>query len=176
MECAVSVNSEAVRKSLFGLIWQCAYEWFCLCDVIATKQSIYWCKLALDDVMIQAEWGENGEQMVSFLSVSIAMMSRDHICWWQRGTGRIYSWEDISQIKSWAWDCLWSARDRCLSFNDVISVVNSKKDSGFDSLYLEMLFHHILPVDTKSVMPQLGQGQKQTALKACALFLCQTWL
>lgn len=49
-----------------------------MCDVIATNKDIYLCELALDDVMFQTE-GENGEQMVSFLSVSINVISRDHI-------------------------------------------------------------------------------------------------
>lgn len=57
-------------------VCQSAHECFCLCAVITTKQDIYSC--IQDDVRIETE-GEKEEQMVSCLSVSINLITGDHI-------------------------------------------------------------------------------------------------
>lgn len=97
------------RYAVCVLIWQCAYECFRSCAVIKTKKDIYLYKL--DDVMFQTERGK-GEQMVSCLSVSINVISRDHI--WGDGAPAELTAEMIwARLSLGLVSSLWAAQVRC---------------------------------------------------------------
>lgn len=73
---AVRVNSDPAQIHCMPSFVHVHMSACCVLSLQKKQQDIYLCKLVLDDVMIQTE---KGEQMVSCLSVSINLISAEHI-------------------------------------------------------------------------------------------------